>query len=433
MFTKVKQHHRMLFRILVASLISIGLRSNVSAQEIATLEVSLSDDELVSSGIPVSTDLDAITYLADSALVLVEWVKGEELAVNFQIENEQGRRLVWLLDPARSGKRIYKLIQRSAPAPAPVISSKIEDGGIVLGNATQSLLRYNYETVFPPEGVDEAFKRSGFIHPLWSPAGKELTRIQAPDHYHHYGIWNPWTRIEYKGKVADLWNLGDKQGTVRFANFISRISGPVYGSFKVLHEHVIFGNEEEVVLNEVQEVKIFQGETHTDSYIADLSIHLNCATNNEVLLKKYRYGSLGWRATEKWNRDNSEVITSEGKNRKEADGSFARWCVVQGEIDEDYAAVVMMSFPTNYNHPEPLRIWPEDIYDRGDMFASFSPTKNKDWKLEPGKNYQLNYRFYVSDKKISAEEAEKLWHYYAHPPTIKVTSKNKAALNNNLL
>ena len=84
----------------------------------------------------------------------------------------------------------------------------------------------------------------------------------------------------------------------------------------------------------------------------------------------------------------------------------------------------MMSFPTNYNHPEPLRIWPEDIYDRGDVYANFSPTKNKDWHLEPGKNYQLNYRFYVSDKKITPEEAEKLWQQYAHPPEIKVTLVN---------
>src|SRR5690606_6023176 len=99
---------------------------------------------------------------------------------------------------------------------------------------------------------------------------------------------------------------------------------------------------EEIAVNEVQEVKIFQEEDIKDVYIADISIDLNGASDHSVILKEYRYGGLGWRATEKWHRDNSEIITSEGLNRKDADGSLARWCIVQGEIDEGYAAVVMI-------------------------------------------------------------------------------------------
>lgn len=408
----------------VLPLLFLGLFNQATAQEIATLKIDMPSEQL-DLQVPVSTDLDEITHLADSLLVLVEWMDGKEVPVNFQVEQGDERKLVWMLDAGKFGKRVYKLLQAKPRKVDPIIKATIQDGGIVLGNKSQPLLRYNYETLMPPEGIDEVFKRSGFIHPFWSPAGKELTRIQAPDHYHHYGLWNPWTRLEYKGKVVDLWNLGEKQGTVRFANFISRTSGPVYGSFKVLHEHVVFEEGgDEVALNEVQGVKIFQHKNHQDSYFADISIALNTATDHAVILKEYRYGGLGWRATEKWHKDNSEIITSEGKNRGESDGSLARWCIVQGEIDEDYAAVLMMSFPTNYNHPEPLRIWPEDIYDRGDVFANFSPTKDKDWVLEPGKNYRLNYRFYVSDKKISAEQAEALWQIYAHPPVVEVELSN---------
>lgn len=410
----------MQLRQLLILLFAVGLLSSAWSQEIATLEVDMPKERLPSA-VPVATDLDRITYLTDSLLVLVEWVEGKEVPVNFQIEHENGRKLVWMLDQERPGKRTFKLMQGKASLSDPVITSKIEEGGILLANADRPLLNYNYATLMPPEGVDQVFKRSGFIHPFWSPAGKELTRIQAPDHYHHYGLWNPWTRVEYKGKTIDFWNLGERQGTVRYAHTLSRISGSVFGSFSVLHEHVVFEKgTEEVAINEVQGVRIFQQEDQKDAYIADIFINLNTASDHEVVLKEYRYGGLGWRATEKWHRDNSEIITSEGLNRKEADGSLARWCIVQGEIDEGYASVLMMSFPTNYNHPEPLRIWPEDIYDRGDMFANFSPTKNMDWKLEPGKNYQLNYRFYVSDVKISAEQAEVLWQFYAHPPVVKV-------------
>src|SRR5690554_1019148 len=405
-------------RTILISLIGFGMISpGAYSQEIASFEISVPEGH---SAFPVGLDLDEITHLADTLLDLVEVVNGQHHPVNHQIEKEGVRRLVWMLQPGVA-KRTFTLRQKDSTPQQLTITAAKEDGGIIIGNNTRPLLRYNFATMFPPEGVNEVFKRSGFIHPFWSPSGKVLTRVQPPDHYHHYGLWNPWTQVEFKGKRVDFWNLGEKQGTVRFANFISTESGPVFGALKVLHEHVVFnGDEEEVALNEVQGVKIYQAENQQDAYFMDISIQLNCATDSPVILKEYRYGGLGWRATELWDRDNSEVLTSDGNNRATSDGSLARWCIVQVELDDGFAAVVMMSFPTNYNHPEPLRIWPEDIYDRGDMFANFSPTKDKDWPLEPGKVYQLNYRFYVSDKKISAEEAERLWQQYANPPAINV-------------
>ena len=143
------------------------------------------------------------------------------------------------------------------------------------------------------------------------------------------------------------------------------------------------------------------------------------------MLLKYRYGGLGWRTTEQWNKDNSEVLTSEGKTRKDADGTKARWCIVQGKIDDDYAGVVMMSYPTNYNYPEPLRIWPEDQNGRGDMFANFSPTKDKNWLLRPGKKYNLKYRFLVFNGHVSQEQGENSWQYFISAPAIKIDLNNQ--------
>ena len=72
----------------------------------------------------------------------------------------------------------------------------------------------------PPEGIDPLYKRSAYIHPLWSPGGEVLTRIQPPDHYHHYGIWNPWTHTHFDTMKVDFWNLAEGQGTVRFAEYL---------------------------------------------------------------------------------------------------------------------------------------------------------------------------------------------------------------------
>jgi hypothetical protein len=130
---------------------------------------------------------------------------------------------------------------------------------------------------------------------------------------------------------------------------------------------------------------------------------------------------MGWRAAETWTKENSAVVTSEGKSRRDADGSKARWCIVQGTVGGHTAGAVMMSYPANFNHPEPLRIWPENANgNRGDLFANFSPTKDMDWPLEPETTYVLKYRFIVFDGTFTKEKAEAGWHYFASPPLVRV-------------
>jgi hypothetical protein len=75
----------------------------------------------------------------------------------------------------------------------------------------------------------------------------------------------------------------------------------------------------------------------------------------------------------------------------------------------------MLSSPSNFNHPEPLRIWPDTSNGRGDLFANFSPTKDRDWLLEPGHTYTLRYRWIVFNGHFTAQQAESAWQYFANP------------------
>lgn len=395
-----------------------------TAQRLATLTVAL-PRPTGGLAIPVRISLDALTLLPDSVVQLVE-VRGRlRTVVPTQIEHGRERVLHWLASAGTTpATRTYELRQGPPARPAPASMRVVdEQGGLLLQAGRRNLLRYNYRTVYPPAGIDTAFRRSGFIHPLWSPHGQELTRIQAPDHYHHYGLWNPWTHVLFEGDTVDFWNLGDHKGTVRFANVLATTSGPVYGEYQVLQNHVAFprGRPEKTALHEVQTVRVYQP-AGPDAYLADLTIQLNCATASPVTLLAYRYGGLGWRATAQWTKQNSEVLTSAGKTRSEADGSLARWCIVQGQLGAaDYGGVVLLSYPTNYNHPEPLRIWPDDMNGRGDVFASFSPTKTKAWPLVPGQTYALHYRLLVFNGHCTAAQAESAWQYFAHPPSVVVT------------
>ena len=389
------------------------------AQNLATLTVDLSRP---TNGIavPVEVDLDAIRFVPDSAIGLQEVTGGHARSVPFQIEQGTHRTLHWMV----TASGVFQLVRLRAGEKLPTfdnISAVANNGELTIGNGDQHLLQYVYKTVYPPAGIDTAYKRSGFIHPLWSPKGQVLTRIQAPDHYHHYGIWNPWTHVLYKGDTVDFWNLKDRKGTVRFANFASVISGPVFAQYEALHEHVAFkkGGGEEVVLNELQTVRVYK--PAADYYLFDLTIQLNCATPAPVTLLAYRYGGVGWRTTEAWDKNNSEVLTSEGRTRRDADGSKARWCIVQGAVGGDYAGAEMMSYPGNYNYPEPLRVWPIDQNGRGDMYANFSPTKDIDWPLLPGNNYVLRYRWVVFNGHFTKEKAESAWSYFSTPARVKIT------------
>ncbi len=413
----------LLFSLSVATML---LWQKAHSQSIARLTVAVEN----SIAAPVYINLDELTNAADSLLLLREITDGKNITVPFQVEQGYHRFLWWMIKKENfvsKKERVFELVKLNAPKsfqPAPnELKLSENNGALAIESGEKKVLQYNFGAVYPPAGVDTVFKRSGFIHPLWSPSGNILTQISPKDHYHHMGIWNPWTLTEVEGKTVDFWNLGDKKGTVRFAGFISKNSGPVYAGFKALQEHIAFdlpfAGSERKALNETWDIRVYNIDEKI--WLWDFTSNLNCADVDSVILKEYRYGGFGFRATPEWNNQNSKVLTSEGKNRKEADGSNARWCMIDGDMNTGHSGLLFMGFPANYNFPEPLRVWPEDANKRGDVFFNFSPTKNKDWALHAGKNYALKYRILVYDGSITARQAEEAWKSFAHPPKITIS------------
>ena len=273
--------------------------------------------------------------------------------------------------------------------------------------------------------LDPLFRRSGFIHPLWSPSGEVLTRIQAPDHYHHYGIWGPWTKTHIQGREVDFWNLSKGEGTVRFAGFLSQIEGPVFSGFSALQEHVDFGAKgpDQVAINETLAVSVWNLDPENNVWLIDYTSILNCALDSEIILDAYRYGGgIGYRATEKWRKNNCSILTSEGNDRDNADGSNARWCIVEGESSFDRSGILFMSHPSNRAFPEPMRVWSKDANDNGNLYFEFCPIRNQDWELKKGNNYSQKYRLLVFDGALTMNEAEEYWTAFAKPPKISVIS-----------
>lgn len=277
----------------------------------------------------------------------------------------------------------------------------------------QPVLSYVHTETLPPEGVDRVYKRSAYIHPLWSPGGERLTRIQPPDHWHHYGIWNPWTRTHFGDYRVDFWNLAELEGTVRFAEYLEMIEEENLAGFRVRQEHIYFqvDGSEGVAMDEIWKVTVKNLEGH--AYMVDLVTTLTTPLESGITLEAYRYGGgLGYRGTEKWNPENATVRTSEGKSWADADATHARWVIIEGQssVPEGRSGILFLSHPDNRSHPEPMRMWPPDSNQgKENMFFEFCPIRHQEWVLEPGKEYTLKYRMVVFDGPITTQTAEQYW------------------------
>lgn len=399
--------------------------SSTYAQQLAKFKVQF-DDERIDS--PVSVALDGINYNTDKGnLVLYEITSTGEKMIPSQLETGYSARLWFVLKgvSAKNTERQFVLkLEEKAAVDRSKISLKKDYRDLSLMMNEKPILSYRYAVTYPPEGIDPIFKRSGFIHPLYSPEGEVLTRIQAPDHYHHYGIWGPWTHTHIGDRQVDFWNLGEGQGTVKFAGFLTEEEGAIYTGFEALQQHIDFGGkgEDQVAMNEILDVRAWNiGE---GIWMVDYSTSINSPLKNGILLDAYRYGGgIGFRATEKWKKDNCTVLTSDNKTRIDADGSFAKWCIVEGESDakEGRSGILFMSHPSNRMHPEPMRVWPLDANaGRGDMYFEFVPIRHVEWKLEPKQNYTLKYRMIIFDGKIDAKTAELYWNSFAVLPRIEM-------------
>jgi len=153
---------------------------------------------------------------------------------------------------------------------------------------------------------------------------------------------------------------------------------------------------------------------------------LSVTGNTPVVFEAYRYGGgIGIRANEEWTKDNSTVLTSEGMTRLNADGTRARWADLNGAFaGKGQSGLVFFSHPANREHPEPMRVWPEDANEgRGDVFFEFCPIRHKEWVISPGNVYRLKYRMLVYDGKIDSQISDRLWNDFAHPPEVEVIGR----------
>jgi hypothetical protein len=394
-------------------------QSESDGAEICRFRVEVGEEDRTDA--VASVLLGDITHVHDSLLALYEIQGVERIRTPFQIENAGHRRFMhWMLKgkAVHGTYRHYALVRESSRSDIQKKSVHIacRDGDYLFTLDGRNVLLYRAKVVEPPEGVDSSFRRSGFINPLYAPNQTVLTRVPdgADDHLHHYGLWNAWKKVVFRGEEIDFFAPQFGQGTVRHIGIAALEEGHVLGRLQVLRDHVTWQgtDREAVAMHDLMEVRVY--DSGAERYVVDITYQYDPV--EPFLIKAYRYAGFSFRATDLWTKDNSSILTSEGHARDEADGRGSRWCMVWGDTPQGPVTMVFMSHPANYNHPEPMRIWPSGMNDGvGHVYVNYNPARNTDWLLSPGRTYRLHYRLFIVDGTLNKQEAEQAWHDFANP------------------
>jgi hypothetical protein len=305
------------------------------------------------------------------------------------------------------------------PAPAaPPDAFRVEEtpDRLTLSARGKKILAYQKAVDPAPPGADPKFARSGFIHPLWSPAGGVVTGTRPPDHVHHLGLWHVWTHATWEGKRVDFWNLKLGEGTVRFAGVVAKSETSNSCGFTVRQEHVAFQGPrgEEVVLTEELTV------TARDSkagWLVDYDYVQKNVSPAPLKLEPYRYGGgLSFRGPLDWNLANSDYLTSTGKHRRDSHEQRVTWVGAWGPVSlptgtNAPAGVCLLGHPSNLNAPQPIRTW-HDQKD-GWVFFGYVPCQKEAGVIAPGAEHRARYRVWVFDGPLDAATADKLWRDYS--------------------
>lgn len=379
------------------------------------LIVSSGDYDRLDTPVSVALRLADVGLTAEEAggraFVLVEQGAAQAEPVFAQWD---GQGLVFVLPgktPRGTTRTFELLVSAGGQEAPPAASAKVTEGKCVeVAVGGKPVLRYNHGVVAQFPDKPSKFDRAGYFHPLWAPCGEIITGDFHPDHAHHRGVWFAWVKADAGPIKANFWEIQEGRGKFVHRE-LSAGSGRVFAGFSARNDLV---SGEKTILKETLWVRAYAAPSNLR--LVDLDVRHE-ATDDDVVLGKMHYGGLGFRGRHEWNEKGAalDVLTSEGKTRKDANATRAKWLDYTGRLGaQGWGGLLVIEHPSNPRYPNGVRVHPS--------MAFFSTTlvQPEPYTIRKGEPLVLRYRLVIHDGKPDAALAERLAADFAAPPTVEL-------------
>ena len=326
------------------------------------------------------------------------WKDGPEYALEnlrskkrYALQRVSDKELVFLLkDTLLPGQTEVFRFVHSSHRDKQFVTAEKTDSGILVKNGDKPVFFYHTSEKYPGGDTGSVYKRSGFIHPLYTPGGKILTDDFPVGHTHQHALFSAWVNTVFKGEKTDFWNQHQLTGTAKHVAVEEVKSGPVCVQLKLrlAQESLKYGT----VLNEQWELRVYN---LPGIFLFDLHVEQTNVTPDTLFLPKYIYGGMALRGAARWNKEDTahfeeqwKVINAAGEENDAANHKPARWVQVSGMNTADNGLAVF-DHPTNFRYPQPVRVHPSMPY------FVFSPVINEGFSIAPGGKYKAQYRYFT--------------------------------------
>ncbi|MBI4556727.1 MAG: PmoA family protein [Candidatus Hydrogenedentes bacterium] len=354
----------------------------------------------------------------------------------------RGGEFVFVPDIVAAGSTHTYLVKRIAPARAPLVDIKKQEGRDVLEVRIEDklLTAYYYSND----------QKKPYLWPLNAEGGVTVTRdwpmgekMTTQDHPHQKSFWTAYGNVN----GADCWTEGENSG-YQHSDDVTFGSGDAYGW--IYAKNTWQDKEHKSVLSEEREYRFYttgsadpngwieakktvqkqeQNPTVTQfadfrarGRLIDVTVKLTAAYGDALFKDTKEGGLVGFRIrddiTEKAGQG---IITNAGGGKGMAAcwGKPSEWCDYSGAIEgTGMRGVAVFDHPDNFRHPT---CW--HVRDYGLMgancfgLAAFTNgAQNGDHTLKSGESLTFRYRIYVHSG--NAEDAKVADRYadYAKPP-----------------
>ena len=313
----------------------------------------------------------------------------------------------------------YHLQKVKKKATANTVTIEEKEYGLLVSSQQKPLLFYHTREALPPIDSQAYYRRSGFIHPLYSPNGKILTDDFPAGHTHQHALFTAWTNTTFRKSFVDFWNQQHRKGTVEHIEVLKVTEGPVVSQIQVKLRHKSLQHGE--ILQEIWTLNFYP---FTNHFLFDLLSEQRNVTTDTLFLNKYHYGGLGFRGSRSWNPEDKEnfrnkwqVLTSEGAQDSAANHTHVRWVDASGIVNGEMAGTTVFTHPANFRYPQAIRVHATMPY------FVYSPVVDGAFTINPGSVYRSQFRYYVHQGTIDPSIAERLDKDWTTPPTTKVSGQ----------